>query len=422
MSSRPRVVRTSLLTPAMRAPLILASLLLFACGRSHPWDDDAGRPIDPRGDAMPPPPDAIPPSPDADMRPPPDGDVTPLPCTPTGRKVDLLFMIDNSNSMAEEQASLTAQFQNIVLTLASGDLEGDGVIDFAPVDNLHVGVVSSDMGSGGFTVPTCNEPTFGDDGILSRRGNPAIEGCMATYPQFLVFGPDADVSSYATRAACLATLGTGGCGFEQQLEAALKAVTPSTAPIAFSQGSIGHADNTNTGFIRPDSVLAIVLLTDEEDCSAADPGLFNPASPTYAGDLNLRCFMYPQAVHPIDRYVQGFLATRDNPADLVWIAITGVPTDLVANPALIDYYAILADPRMQERVDITSMTPRLVPSCNVPGRGVAFPPRRIVQTAQQLETYGATALVQSICQDDFRGAAGAIVSRLADRIGPGCVD
>ena len=43
--------------------------------------------------------------------------------------------------------------------------------------------------------------------------------------------------------ACLATLGTGGCGFEQQLKAVRKALTI-------------HADGANAGFVRDDSLLA----------------------------------------------------------------------------------------------------------------------------------------------------------------------
>ena len=30
----------------------------------------------------------------------------------------------------------------------------------------------------------------------------------------------------------------------------------------------------------------------------------------YTGSLNLRCFMYPGALHPVDRYIDGLLALR----------------------------------------------------------------------------------------------------------------
>ena len=76
-----------------------------------------------------------------------------------------------------------------------------------------------------------------------------------------------------------------------------------------------------------------------------------------------------------------------------------------------DFQAMLDDPRMTERVDET-MRNRLVPSCNVPGRGTAFPPRRLVRVAQAIGPGRET--VQSICQDSFRPAASAI-ARLVGR-------
>lgn len=358
-----------------------------------------------------------------------DRELKPLtPCTVSGfvanvrqnavDKVDVLFMVDNSNSMAEEQASLTVQFPRLVSVLASGDRDADGTPDFPAVKDLHVAVVTSDMGNGGFPVPTC-ATTFGDDGILITRGNTSTMGCMATYPPYLAFMAGGDVARFASDFACVARVGTGGCGFEQQLEATLKALTPSTSGITFNMGTTGHEDRENAGFLRPDSVIAAILVTDEEDCSVQDPELFNPSSSVYTGDLNLRCFMYPAAVHPIGRFVDGLHALRpDNPDLFVFAAITGVPTDLVADPEHIDYAGILADPRMQEMVDGSAMMTRLTPSCNVPGRGLAFPPRRIVSVAQ---SFAPNAVVQSICQENFGPALDAIIKKIADVLGKVCL-
>lgn len=62
-------------------------------------------------------------------------------------KLDLLFAVDNSNSMREEQAGLSAQFAHMVDVLTSGDRDADGVADFPAVADLHLGVVTSDMAS-----------------------------------------------------------------------------------------------------------------------------------------------------------------------------------------------------------------------------------------------------------------------------------
>lgn len=340
-------------------------------------------------------------------------------CVPVDRKLDLLFMVDNSNSMTEEQESLAAQLPRLVQVLATGDRDGDGVEDFPAVHDLRVGVITSDMGTGGFVVPTCGESDHGDDGILRAEGNTSIAGCADTYPSFLSFGPGDDAAVFTAAARCVAQMGTGGCGFEQQLEASLKAITPSTSSLRFHAGTTGHADGANAGFLRSDSLVGLIMLTDENDCSASDPELFNPSSATYAGNLNLRCFSYPSAVHPVSRYVSGLQAAVGDPSRLVFAAITGVPVDLVSDASTIDYDAILADPRMQERID-PSDSNRLAPSCNVPERGLAFPPRRIVQATRDLEAAGSGGVVQSICQADFTPALDAIIGRLADRIENSC--
>ena len=327
--------------------------------------------------------------------------------------LDVLFLVDNSNSMTEEQESFARELPRLVRVLATGDLDGDGAGDFTPPRSLHFGVVTSDMGTGGFTVPTCSEPNFGDDGVLRTQGNTSIAGCMASYPNFLEFRADSGATPepFAQELRCVAQLGTGGCGFEQQLEAVLKAVTPSTSGISFGMGTTGNGDAENAGFLRPDAMLAVVVLTDEEDCSAADSELFNPSSAVYSGNLNLRCFSYPMAVHPIERYVDGLLALKSDPSQVFFAVIAGIPPDLAESSATYD--AILADDRMQEQVDPADPN-RLRPSCNVPGRGLAFPPRRLVRVAQQLESVGASATLGSICQADYSAVTTRLLAALAD--------
>ena len=361
----------------------------------------------------------------------------PPPCTD---ELDLLFMIDNSNSMAEEQASLTSELPRLVRVLASGDRNGDGAADFTPIRSLHVGVTTSDMGTGGFAVPTCGSGTFGnalgDDGVLITRGRTELTGCGATYPAIFEFQADAagaDPDAFANDVACVATTGTGGCGFEQQLDAVLKALSPSApqewtvagySPPIFHAGTRGHAVGRNAGFVRPGSILATLLVTDEEDCSVTNPGLFDPDSATFGGtDLNLRCFSFPSELHPVERYVggasgtSGLLGLRRHPAHLIFGAIVGVPietvTDASGNPlAEPDYAVILGHPQMQESIDPAIPT-RLRPSCNVPGRGLAFPPRRIVSVAEALDRAGANVMLQSICQESFSGPIDALIDDVA---------
>jgi hypothetical protein len=152
------------------------------------------------------------------------------------------------------------------------------------------------------------------------------------------------------------------------------------------------------------------VLSDEEDCSVADSELFNVDSPVYLGNVNLRCFSYPMAVYPIERYVDGLLALKPDRARIHFDVIAGVPVDAIGSPETVDYDAILAHPLMQEMIDPSDPN-RLRASCNVPGRGVAFPPRRLVRVAQQLEARGANATVVSVCQADYTPVLDSIVRR-----------
>ncbi|MGE0790631.1 MAG: hypothetical protein AB7S26_33440 [Sandaracinaceae bacterium] len=340
--------------------------------------------------------------------------------------VDLLFVVDNSNSMAEEQANLAARLPDLVTALIMPpDRDGDLEPDWLPARDLRVAVTTVDMGTGGFTVPTCANAQFGDDGILRTIGNTEIPGCSMMVPRFLEFDPAGATtpSEFASQVSCVTSVGTGGCGFEQQLEATLKAISPNAptaatgpayAPPAFFMDTRGHALDANAGFVRDDSLLAVVLVTDEDDCSASDPELYNMASSVYTADPNLRCAVYPEAMHPVSRYVDGLAGLRALRPDLFAFAvIAGVPPDLaVERPTDAEYAALLADPRMIPMPDPANPQ-RLVTSCNEAGTGLAFPPQRIVQVARGLGGYRTT--IQSLCQDDFTDVSAALARLFGER-------
>ncbi|GAB4207564.1 MAG: hypothetical protein OHK0013_25320 [Sandaracinaceae bacterium] len=355
--------------------------------------------------------------------------------------VDLLFMVDNSNSMFEEQANLIEELPRLVQVLASGDRDEDGTRDFNPVRSLHVGVISSDLGAGPHTgVPTC-DVGLGDDGILLSRSRTTTPPCMGSYPSAIFeFNRDTDDPlTFATAVGCVANLGTGGCGFEQQLEVSLKALTPISAqpwtrpgytPPRFvsADGVVdsvgGNADGPNAGFLRPNSALAIVLVTDEEDCSVRDFGLFAPGDPRFVSvPLNIRCNAFGDPamnlVFPVQRYVDGFLGLRRDPNLLIFSAITGIPPETEPEPGETpDFARILANPNMIPRPN--AMGTNLEPSCST-RNGLAYPPIRIVQTAAGLSAAGASVSLSSICSDDFGPAIDGIIAKIADALRGACL-
>jgi hypothetical protein len=372
-------------------------------------------------------------------------------------KVDLLFMIDNSNSMKEEQAALLEQIPVLIEALSSGDVDGDGTPEFGAMHDLHVGAVTSDMGLVGVGgVDNCTG--FGDDGLLQHTPRPEVQDCARSYPTFLSFSPASAQApkDFAHDFACIATVGTGGCGFEQQLEAPLKALSPSFVPQHEEDlypkfladmnglGSTGHGDTENAGFLRTDPkqglpVLGIILITDEEDGSSADthhlipPTYLDPSDPLAMEPLNLRDFFHPEELYPVERYVTRYKALRRGHEDLVVFgAITGVPPDLVDADAIAKseqsakargafYDEILADERMKERIDPGSMTTpgtgSLIAACDTP-HGKAYPARRIVETARG---FGQNGFVQSICEDDYRPAVRELAKRICRHVTSGCI-
>ena len=339
-------------------------------------------------------------------------------CT-AASSIDLLLVVDDSSSTDDEQTLLAAALHSLAGTLTSPpDDDADGRPDWPPITSLHAAVVTTDMGTGGAAIPTCGSGTFGamlgDDGIFVTRGSSAPGCSLGAHPPILSFEPLDPMGLF--QLGCAASLGSGGCSYEQPLEAMLKALSPSApasytaasyAPPAFFAGTSPHGDRQNAGLVRDDSLLAVLVVTDEDDCSAADVELFDPASTTYATAPDLRCAAHPAALHPPARYVDGLLALRARRPDLLALAVlAGVPPDVSAvAPTPADYAALLARPEMQGGIDTGVLPPAVRTSCTSPAGRTAQAPRRLVRVAQGLGTGRAT--VQSICNDDFGPALGA---------------
>ncbi|MBX7193411.1 MAG: hypothetical protein K1X94_15255 [Sandaracinaceae bacterium] len=357
--------------------------------------------------------------------------------------VDLLFVIDDSGSMDEEQRSLERELPRLVSVLASGDRDGDGAEDFRPVRSLHVGVVSTDLGAGVATPHTLGACVHGsgDDGRL-RRTDAVCSGLPAD--GVFDFARGDDLGAFVSTVQCGASLGTDGCGLEQPLEAALEAISPADAtgwtaagydaprfldPDTGLRSRAGHAEGANAGFVRDDSVLAVVVVTDEEDCSASDTAIFGDDAATaarFGGDVQLRCTRLADpgagVLHAVDRYVRGLVGLRREPGLVVFSAIAGIPHDLVASAATergFDFDAILGDPRMgyEETGERANF---LRDACTSPS-GSADPARRVIETARGLANEGAGVSLASICDEDFGPAIDGVIARIADALNGACL-
>ncbi len=172
---------------------------------------------------------------------------------PSPGRVDMVVMVDNSASMAEEQTEFTGRFLSSFLAYALDppDEDGDTAPDFIRAADLNLAVISSDMGvMGQRGIRSCELADRGDDGCFLNRPSRAAPWCpVRSTDKWLSRNPGNSATyspeQMADDFACIGTLGTTGCGFEQQLEAMRKAVTENQ-----------HPGWCNEGFLRSDSVLS----------------------------------------------------------------------------------------------------------------------------------------------------------------------
>jgi hypothetical protein len=243
-------------------------------------------------------------------------------------RIDLLFMIDNSSSMNDKQEILRRAVPDLVTRLvnpscvdASGnqfppppagqECELGKVREFKPVTDINIAVVSSSLGDAG-AGSTC---TGGDTidlahtmGSLSRG-----EDLGANAYGFLEWRPQGDVSELVSRFQdMVGAVGEKGCGWEASLESWYRfLVDPRpyrelarvqcagggttagcVAPSTDANGSVIVDDELlaqRAAFLRDDSLLAVIMLSDENDCSIQARGQYwvvaepNPYQPMFRG-------------------------------------------------------------------------------------------------------------------------------------------
>lgn len=287
--------------------------------------------------------------------------------------VDVLLVVDNSESMADEQANVSRNVLGIVQRLRTMEDANGQPLDL----DVHLMVTTTDFGS-----PLCGETP----GYAPARGAPVIDGCNARLTEFttatrsvedactsvcpedvvsgtsyIAWGPtgtnvpdvppidvdgDGAIEDAVDRAvACIGAQGIVGCEYESPLEAMLQALDPAAE---WNQGP--------EPFLREGAVLFAVIITDELDCSAADPtfvlddaymgidpntSLRAPSSascwnagvsctgPDAAG-YYFDCASREGPLHEVDRYVSYLQTTFE---DRVVVGIVGaVPEVTMHNP------------------------------------------------------------------------------------------
>jgi hypothetical protein len=129
-------------------------------------------------------------------------------------EVDLLFVIDNSGSMTEEQRKLSETLPKLVKVLTWGP--DHSLVEVEPGDS------------------DCADVTF-------------LEGS-----RFLRYEDgETDLDTLVHSFSCIVERGRNGCGLEQPLDAALKALTPPDSSLRFCMDTRGRARPHSAHSVEP---------------------------------------------------------------------------------------------------------------------------------------------------------------------------
>jgi len=240
-------------------------------------------------------------------------------------KIDLLFMVDNSVSMQDKQEILKAAVPVLVSRLvqpicvdsngkptgASSSAgvcpAGKGGPEFSPIGDIHIGIVSSSLGAHGGSVCATAQTamdTLDDKAHLIGSVRTGVtswnnSGFLAWDAGGKANNPAGERDPKALNASfqnMIGSVGEHGCGYEASLESWYRFLVDPEPPAQVTTVKVGNSTQTVRGstltvnkdgtsvctgcddtllaqrkaFLRPDSLVAIVMLSDENDCSIRD--------------------------------------------------------------------------------------------------------------------------------------------------------
>lgn len=173
-----------------------------------------------------------------------DDDDTTGPDAPPGTasacsKMDIVFVVDDSGSMSEEQSNLASNFPQFA-TLLQNYTNSDGEhVDF----RIAVTTTGRDVH---YSLQGFSFSETGDNGKF--RNNCGVSRSWL----------EPTDSGFNTALGCRASVGTSGPSYEM--------------PLLMSKWALSErvADGANAGFLRDDALLGIVILTDEDDVSTTE--------------------------------------------------------------------------------------------------------------------------------------------------------
>lgn len=216
-------------------------------------------------------------------------------CAPGPAKLDILLVIDDSSSMADNAALLADNLAGFAVYLEAPDVRLDYRVAITTTD-VHQPYCGPGPQDGAFVASPCRA-RLDDFVVAATHEGPAADlrgvctdacgrdelaivptaltadGELAPRPWIERIAGQRNLPEHVSTAealACLGLVGAAGCTYESPLEAAYLALLRT-----FDRDDPAH------GFLRDDAALFVLFISDETDCSVRPEhaDIFDPAGP-----------------------------------------------------------------------------------------------------------------------------------------------
>lgn len=379
-------------------------------------------------------------------------DIAPL------RSVDILFVIDNSGSMAAEQANLAANLAPMIALLEQEEVSADYRIAVTTTDVADGACSSTGPEDGNFVASSCLsrleqfQTLPGYEPAEDARDSACTSLCPEGLEDLRLLPTTTQSDSNPTPRpwienivgntnlpegvsteqafACMGPQGIDGCGVEAPLRAMQRALTRA-----------GASSEDEFGFLRDDAILLVVFVTDEADCSASGAfprELLADGNSAGCWDAGVKCSALPDGtldcvsanvdldgnevgpdaavLRPVEEYVAFLEALQEEKRaasgiadlDVMVSVVAGVPTGYPNAPIVYDRQTPYTD---EYGIDAGCQSVF----------GDAVPPVRLLELAEAFAPEMGTN-VSSVCAESYRPALEEVARQLIARFEPACVD
>lgn len=294
--------------------------------------------------------------------------------------VDILWVVDNSPSMREEQVELGQRFEEFIL--AQADLQADFRMAVITTDVDDRGIFRTEPGDvqslnclePPASLSYCEDLELGDDSFISGEDYLLVRGDPSQ-------GFDTDALARDFR--CIASAGDCGSGFERGLEMLRD----------------GLQDASNAGFVRDEAFLLVIFLSDEDDCSNDDAFNITRDADCYAAEQR-------DQLVPTGEFYDFLVDLKNGQEEKILLAGIIGPDD--GQPP-------------QTFVELERDGPRFSCISELSTSDTAVDARDGERYRELIEAVGSRGVEESICQGSFSAALTNIAEILRDALDVNCL-